>query len=139
MSFWCLQFYPKNERKQVDLRYHSCKVEFVRSFFGRQVSLKKQFRLCLTFNFSQHFEDHSEVLNKRAGRISTKDYVLLSEHACLHIRDFRATKYTDSVITLFMNDTVGKRVLNTFVLGFPKLGVVHPPHPLPPVLLHITE
>ena len=28
MSFWCLQFLPKNERKQVALRYHSSKVEF---------------------------------------------------------------------------------------------------------------
>ena len=33
MSFCCLQFLPKNERKQVDLRYHSSKVVFVRSFF----------------------------------------------------------------------------------------------------------
>ena len=29
---------------------HSSKVEFVRSFFGRSVDLKKSFRLCLTFN-----------------------------------------------------------------------------------------
>ena len=34
MVFWCLRFPPKNERKQVDLRYHSNKVEFVCSFFG---------------------------------------------------------------------------------------------------------
>ena len=34
MSLWCLQFPPKNERKQVDLRYHSSKVEFVCSLFG---------------------------------------------------------------------------------------------------------
>ena len=50
MSFWCLQFLTKNERKQVDLRFHSSKVEFVRSFFGRNVGLKKSFRLCLTFS-----------------------------------------------------------------------------------------
>ena len=49
MSLWCLQFLPKIERKQVDLRFHSSKVEFVRSFFGRNVGLKKLFRLCLTF------------------------------------------------------------------------------------------
>ena len=49
MSFWCLQFPPKNERKQVDLRFHSSKVEFVRSFFGGNVGLKKLFRICLTF------------------------------------------------------------------------------------------
>ena len=49
MSFWCLQFPPKNERKQVDLRFHSSKVEFVLSFFGGNVYLKKSFRLFLTF------------------------------------------------------------------------------------------
>ena len=41
MSFWCLQFLPKNERKQVNQRYHSSKVEFVCSFFERNVGLKK--------------------------------------------------------------------------------------------------
>ena len=50
MSFWCLQFLPKNEQKQVDLRFHSSKVELVRSFSGRNVSLKKSFRPCLTFS-----------------------------------------------------------------------------------------
>ena len=35
MSFGCFQFLPNNEQKQVDLRYHSSKVEFFRSFFGR--------------------------------------------------------------------------------------------------------
>ena len=49
MTFWCLQFLPKNERKQVDLMYHSSKVEFIRSIFGRIVGLKKSFQLCLTF------------------------------------------------------------------------------------------
>ena len=29
MSFWCLQFLPKNKRKQVDLRYYSSKVELL--------------------------------------------------------------------------------------------------------------
>ena len=32
ISFSCLQFLPKNEWKKVDLRYHSIKVEFFRSF-----------------------------------------------------------------------------------------------------------
>ena len=43
MSFWCLQFLPKNERKQVNLRYHSSKVEFFRSIFGRVEDTKKSF------------------------------------------------------------------------------------------------
>ena len=34
MFFWGRRFPPKNEQKQVDLRYHSSKVEFIRSFFG---------------------------------------------------------------------------------------------------------
>jgi hypothetical protein len=54
MSFWCIQFPPKNERKQVDLRFHSSKVEFVRSFFGGNVYLKKSFRHFLTFRYA-HF------------------------------------------------------------------------------------
>ena len=37
----CLQFPPKNEQKQVDLRFHSSKVQFVHSF------LEVSFRLCL--------------------------------------------------------------------------------------------
>ena len=41
ISFWCLQFPPKNQRKQVDLRFHSSKVEFVRSFFWRKRQLEK--------------------------------------------------------------------------------------------------
>ena len=43
MSFWCLQFPPKNEQKQVDLRCHwthSIKVEFIRSFFEDYLTLK---------------------------------------------------------------------------------------------------
>ena len=56
MVFWCLRFLPKNERKQVDLRYHSSKVEFVDSFFGRIVGLKKSLRLCLTFNYAFTYE-----------------------------------------------------------------------------------
>ena len=37
---WCLQFPPKNEQKQVNLRYHCGEVEFISSFFGGNVSLK---------------------------------------------------------------------------------------------------
>ena len=45
MSFWCLHFPSKNERKQVDLRYHSSKVEFIRSFFGTIEYTKKSFEI----------------------------------------------------------------------------------------------
>ena len=50
MVFWCLRFPPKNKRKQVDLRYHSSKVEFLRSFFGGNWIHQKPFRNYLTFN-----------------------------------------------------------------------------------------
>ena len=53
--FGVFNFFQKNERKQVNLRYHSTKVEFICSFFGRIVVLKKSLRLCLTFNFCRFF------------------------------------------------------------------------------------
>ena len=55
MFFWCLWFLQKSEQKQVNLRYHSSKVEFVCSFFffWRIVGLKKSLRLCLTFSFQR--------------------------------------------------------------------------------------
>ena len=40
----CLQFSKKTEHKKFDLRYHSSKVEFFRSFFGRIDNNKKTFR-----------------------------------------------------------------------------------------------
>ena len=51
MSFWCLQFLPKNEQKQVNLRYRCSKVEFICSFFGRIHDLTICFRVLLTFTF----------------------------------------------------------------------------------------
>ena len=56
-SFWCLQFPPKNEGNQVHLRLHSSKEEFVCSFFGGNVGLKKLFQLCLTFRKPQIYQD----------------------------------------------------------------------------------
>ena len=50
MVFWCLRFPPKIERKQVDLRNHSSKVEFFRSFSGGTRRHKKAFRNYLTFS-----------------------------------------------------------------------------------------
>ena len=44
---------PKNERKQFDLRYHSSKFEFFRSFFlGELKILQKDIRNYLTFTYS---------------------------------------------------------------------------------------
>ena len=39
--FGVFNFFQKNEQKQVDLRFHSSKVEFLFSFFGRNAGLKK--------------------------------------------------------------------------------------------------
>ena len=51
MDFWCLRFPPKNERKQVDLRYHSSKDEFFRSFFGGNRRHQKPFKNHRTFRY----------------------------------------------------------------------------------------
>ena len=67
MPFWCLQFPPKNERKHVDLRFHSSKVEFVCSFFGGNIYFKKSFQLFLTIidfkllNMQQCISKHFKV------------------------------------------------------------------------------
>ena len=39
MSFWCHQFLQENEGKQVDLRFHSSKVELVRSLIGLEETM----------------------------------------------------------------------------------------------------
>ena len=51
-NFWCPQFLPKNERKQVNLSYHGSKVEFICSFFGRIHGVTICFQVLLTFNCS---------------------------------------------------------------------------------------
>ena len=43
MVFWGRRFPPKKERNQVDLRYHSGKVELVRSFLEEIDDPKKPF------------------------------------------------------------------------------------------------
>ena len=43
MTFWCLQFLPKNECKKVNLRYHSIKLEFNYSFFEETLAWKNHF------------------------------------------------------------------------------------------------
>ena len=49
MPFGVFNFLQKtNENKS-----HSSKIEFVCSFFGGNVGLKKSFRFCLTFNTKQ--------------------------------------------------------------------------------------
>ena len=63
LSFWCLQFLPKNEWKQVDLRYHSSKVEFVCAFFWSIVGLKKSLRLCLTLRIPSVFSRNIQVMS----------------------------------------------------------------------------
>ena len=45
--------FPKNERKQFDLSYHSSKVEFFRSFFERIEDTKKTFRNQTKMTFSK--------------------------------------------------------------------------------------
>ena len=42
MSYRCLQFLPKNERKQVDMRFHSSKVNSFVRFLGEIEETKKR-------------------------------------------------------------------------------------------------
>ena len=49
ISLWFLQFPPKNEIKQVNLRFYSDKIELISSFFGGKVDLEILIQLCLTF------------------------------------------------------------------------------------------
>ena len=70
MSFWCLQFPPKNEGKQVDPRFHSSKIEFVHSFFGGNVGLKKSFRLCVTFSWPKTSPNFKFGFIKIAHRVT---------------------------------------------------------------------
>ena len=58
MVFWGRRFSPKNERKQVDLRYHSSKVEFFHSFFGGNRRQQEPFRNFLTFKKEPKSDDH---------------------------------------------------------------------------------
>ena len=83
--FGVFNFFQKTNEKQVDLRHHSSKVEFVRSFFGRNVVLKKSFRLCLTFirfNFND-LDVHPNEL-KKAGNSSSSQLQKTAVHSALH-------------------------------------------------------
>ena len=51
MVYWCLRLPPReNEREQVNLRYHSSKVEFLPPFFGGNRRHQIPFWNWLTFN-----------------------------------------------------------------------------------------
>ena len=50
MSFWCLQFPPQNERKQVDVRFHKGKLQkegifFLIHLFARDILLMKKLEI----------------------------------------------------------------------------------------------
>ena len=60
-------FFPKNEQKQVDLRFHSSKIEFVCSRLGNDV-LKKSFLLFLTFRIEE------TSWERKCGKIFTQHY-----------------------------------------------------------------
>ena len=45
MSFWSLHFLPENERKQVDIKYHSSKVESLVRFLGESRIPKSPFEI----------------------------------------------------------------------------------------------
>ena len=54
--------------------FHSSKVEFIPSFFGGDVSLKKSFHLCLTFSETANVQSDKEL------RAITSDNKLVNKH-----------------------------------------------------------
>ena len=64
MIFWCLRFPPKIEQKLVDLRYHSIKDEFFRSFFGGNRRHQKPFRNYQTNSFKSILTSNSCVISR---------------------------------------------------------------------------
>ena len=101
MVFWCLRFSPKNEQKQVDLRYHSSKVEFLHSFFGRNWRRQKPFRNCLTFSKCQNHDDNFAIFLW----LSQKSWTLLFQSHHFKVQTLVETPYT---ISLDLNDKTEK-------------------------------
>ena len=60
MPFWCLKFSPKNEQKQVNLRFHISEVEFFCSFFGGIVYI---------WTWKNHFDFFWPLQSCKIGRI----------------------------------------------------------------------
>ena len=74
MVFWCLRFPPKNKRKQVDMRYHSSKVEVFRSFFGGNRRHQKPFQNYLIFRSQNFFfQIYGQILHQVWFSISVLD------------------------------------------------------------------
>ena len=70
----------KNERKLVEFRYHSSKVEFFRSFFGWNRRHKKPFRNHLTFKNEKKYHHWTEEMFSKEGLISETFSILVSNH-----------------------------------------------------------
>ena len=105
MYFWCLQFPPKNERKQVNLRFHSSKVEFIRSFFGRNVGLKKPFRLCLT-TFCRNSSNVHNIENCYTLKFKLDSFLIMYITFCeqfLSIIRYSHIKYVQQTMLLSSN------------------------------------
>ena len=68
MSSRCLQFLPTNKRKQVELIFHSIKVEFILRFLEETLAWKNPFQLCLTFTTAGFVH---EPLNNKVDTLAT--------------------------------------------------------------------
>ena len=83
MVLWCPRFPPKNEQKQVNLRYHSSKVEFLRSFFWGNRRHQNPFRNYVTFtifnifNWNYRLADDSESVMIQIVWLDKKFYRIL--------------------------------------------------------------
>ena len=77
--------------------YMNFKVEFVRSVFGRNVSLKKSFRLCLTFrNMQEKLEKTISIICGCFYRVNTNT-ILLAQH-CTVVKHHYLLKDTRSTL-----------------------------------------
>ena len=100
-NFFKPTFLPKNERKQVNMKFHSSKVEFLCSFLGRNVGLKKSFRLCLTFMGSPLllscsvyvFTDKTQIPNfTNVSQLKNKTKILLVRKAICSVLSTQKNK-----------------------------------------------
>ena len=73
MVFWCLQFPPEKERKQVDLRYRSSsKVEFLHSFLEEIEIIKNPFEINWPLAGATSMQPHKAAWDKNRCPIHKK-------------------------------------------------------------------
>ena len=81
MVFFFFLFPPKNERKQVDLRYHSSRVEFFHCFFEDIEDTKNNFKIIWPLywrNILWKYKDIKDTNRNTTSKLISKHYELSS-------------------------------------------------------------